>query len=43
MKAEIYEDENGFFIATVDGVEITKQNNMVQAAKKLYRYLVGQS
>ena len=43
MTVEIYRDKDGFFIVEVNGVEITKQNNMVQATKKLYRYMVGQS
>jgi len=43
MKVEIYKNDDGFFVVEVDGREITKQNNMVQATKKLYRYMVGQS
>ena len=42
-KCEITVDENGFWIATVDGKEITKQHNIVQASKKLHNYLKGQS
>jgi len=43
MTVEIYRNKDGFFVVEVDGREITKQNNMVQATKKLYRYMVGQS
>lgn len=43
MKAVIDKNKDGFYIATVDGKEITKQNNIVQASKKLYAYLKSQS
>jgi len=43
LEAKIYKDSDGFFVAEVDGRQITKQNNIVQASKKLYRYLVSQS
>jgi len=43
MKVVIEKDINGFYVAKVDGKEITKQNNIVAASKKLYAYLKGQS
>ena len=43
LTVEIFKDKDGFFVVQVDGKEITKQNNMVQATKKLYKYMAGQS
>lgn len=43
LKCEITKDENGFWIATVDGKEVTKQSNIVAASKKLHNYLKGQN
>jgi len=43
MKAVIEQDEDGFYVAKVDGKSITKQSNIVSASKKLYAYLKGQS
>ena len=43
MRIVIDENEDGFYVVEVNGKEITKQNNPVQAAKKLYNYLKGQS
>ncbi len=40
---KIFIDKDGFFIVEVDGKEVSKQNNMVQATKKLYAYAKGQS
>ncbi len=43
LTVEIFKDKDGFFVVQVDGKEITKQNNMVQATKKLHKYAQGQS
>jgi len=43
LTVEIFKDKDGFFVVQVDGKEITKQNNMVQATKKLHAYAKGQS
>jgi len=43
MIAVIEQNSDGFWVAIVDGKEVTKQNNIVAASHKLWKFLKGQS